>query len=180
MKSQAICDSPTKDSRDQECWGRWNLLVHNWCLHSVLSNVCNNIQKPLLPQYISRKNDQTPEWQDIGKKRNCSKNIELKWKRENAIGIVYTYLNIVGGIKSETMVNPSRQNNEITSVDVDSNPTVILIPHIKVATPLQTITYLLITMNVLCVEILQLLLIVFHFLRAQIQQILMKNYIYIF
>lgn len=76
------------------------------------------------------------------------------------------YLNIVGGVKSETMVNPSRQNNEITSVDVDSNPTVILIPHIKVATALQTIAYLLITMYVLCVKTLELLLIVFHFLRA--------------
>lgn len=84
-------------------------------------------------------------------------------------------LDIVISVKGEPVVNSSRQDDQITSLDPNTNPTIIFVPNIKVPTPFQTVTYLFVCVNVLCVEVPQLLLIILHFLRAQIQQIL-QNY----
>lgn len=45
-----------------------------------------------------------------------------------------SHLNIVASIKGEPVVNPSRQNDKVTSLNPDSNPTVILVSNIKVPT----------------------------------------------
>ncbi|KAF5760137.1 hypothetical protein HanXRQr2_Chr16g0749771 [Helianthus annuus] len=85
------------------------------------------------------------------------------------------YLDIVGGVEGESVVDSGWQNDEVASLDPNANPTIIVVPDIKIPTPFQTITYLFVCMNVLCIEVLQLLLIILHFLRAQIQQILQNE-----
>lgn len=68
---------------------------------------------------------------------------------------IKSYLGIIIGVQSKTMVDTGRQDDKIAGLNPDSNPTVGLVPDIKVATSIQTVTNFLISMNVFCVEILQ-------------------------
>lgn len=82
------------------------------------------------------------------------------------------HLNVVCNVQSEPMVYTSGEHNHVSFLDPYADPTVILVPYIKIPTSLQAVTNLFIRMNVLCKEALQLLLIVLHFFWAQVQQIL--------
>jgi hypothetical protein len=64
------------------------------------------------------------------------------------------------------MVDSSWQYDKITGLDPNANPAIVFVSNIEVATSLQTITNLFILMNVLSVEILQLLFVIFNFLWA--------------
>lgn len=76
------------------------------------------------------------------------------------------YLGVVIGVQSEPVVDSGWQNDKIAGLDPDANPIVFLVSNIKVAASFQTVTYLLVGMYVLRVEVLQLLFVVLHFLRA--------------
>lgn len=84
----------------------------------------------------------------------------------------FQYLDVVTGVESEPVVDSSRQNDEVAGFYPDPNPTVLLVSDIKVSAPFQAVADLFVPVYVLRVEVLELLLVVVHFLRAQIQQIL--------
>ena len=52
-------------------------------------------------------------------------------------------------IQSETMINSSRKNDQITFFNKDANPPVIIIPYVKVATAVHNKPYFLISMKML-------------------------------
>ena len=52
-------------------------------------------------------------------------------------------------IQSETMINSSRKNDQITFFNKDANPPVIIIPYVKVATAIHNKPYFLISMKML-------------------------------
>ena len=52
-------------------------------------------------------------------------------------------------IQSETMINSSRKNDQITFFNKDANPLVIIIPYVKVATAVHNKPYFLISMKML-------------------------------
>lgn len=73
------------------------------------------------------------------------------------------------------MINPSWQDDHVSLFYPNPNPFVILVTDIKVTATLQAVPDLFISMNVLTIEALQLLLIIFQFIRAYLNKILRKS-----
>lgn len=62
--------------------------------------------------------------------------IRLRYQKTlvERLKLAFLYLNVVAGVECEAVVNTSRKDNEIAWFHPDSDPTVILVPNIKVAT----------------------------------------------
>ena len=71
-------------------------------------------------------------------------------------------LDIVVAVDDEPMINPSWQDDHVSLFYPNPNPFVILVTDIKVTATLQAVPDLFISMNVLTIEALQLLLIIFN------------------
>eukprot|EP00197_Chlamydomonas_leiostraca_P002263 CAMPEP_0202858714 /NCGR_PEP_ID=MMETSP1391-20130828/1125_1 /ASSEMBLY_ACC=CAM_ASM_000867 /TAXON_ID=1034604 /ORGANISM="Chlamydomonas leiostraca, Strain SAG 11-49" /LENGTH=141 /DNA_ID=CAMNT_0049537659 /DNA_START=146 /DNA_END=571 /DNA_ORIENTATION=+ len=68
-------------------------------------------------------------------------------------------LGIVVGVQGEPVVDALRQHQQVILAGLDADPPVLKVAHIKVAAAVQDEANLLVTVDVLCVECLQLLLI---------------------
>lgn len=86
-----------------------------------------------------------------------------------------SYLDIVVAVDDEPVINPSWQDDHVSFFYPNPNPFVILVTDIKVTATLQAVPDLFISMNVLTIEVLQLLLVIFQFLRAYLNKILRKS-----
>lgn len=87
-------------------------------------------------------------------------------------GLFFSYLDGVIGVECEAVVNSGGENDEVAGLEGDSNPTVLVVPHVEVTASFEAVPDFFVLVYVFRVEVLELLFEVVQFLGGYIKNVL--------